>query len=138
MTGAILPVAGTAFDFRAARRVRTPAAGGGRQCFDNNYALGPEPAAAPCFAARLEGARGDVAMEVWTTEPGLQLFDSAPIDFPHPGLDGRRYDGGAGLCLEPQRFPDSPNQRHFPGALLRPGETYRQVTEYRFRLGAAT
>ena len=48
------------------------------------------------------------------------------------GLGGRRYGPHAGLCLEAQHFPDSPNQPHFPGTVLRPGETYRQQTEFRF------
>lgn len=135
VTGAVLPVEATPYDFRRLRPVRTQLADGGLQRFDNNYALAAAPSPVPRLAARLEGARGDVAMEVWSSEPGIQLFDSAPIGFPGPGLDGRRYAGGAGLCLEPQRFPDCPNHPHFPDALLRPGETYRQHTEYRFQLG---
>ena len=51
---------------------------------------------------------------------------------PVPGLDGARYGSHAGLCLEPQHVPDSPNNPQFPNTVLRPGEVYRQVTEYRF------
>ena len=48
------------------------------------------------------------------------------------GLDGARYGAHSGLCLEPQRFPDSPNRRHFSPCRLAPGETYRHVSEFRF------
>ena len=71
-------------------------------------------------------------MEVWTTEPGVQAYDGFKVNLPVPGHDGATYGPNAGLCLEPQRFPDSPNLAHFPSTILRPGETYRQVTEYRF------
>ena len=71
-------------------------------------------------------------MEVWTTEPGLQLYDCHNMEFSARGHDDRRYGRGAGLALEAQRFPDSPNRAHFQSAVLRPGETYRQRTEYRF------
>ncbi len=50
------------------------------------------------------------------------------------GLGGRRYKAYAGFCLEPQVWPDSPNRPYFPQAVLWPGEIYRQMTEYRFRL----
>ena len=71
-------------------------------------------------------------MQVWTTEPGLQFYDGAKVDVPVPGSDGRRYGRHAGLCLEPQRWPDSPNRTQFTDAALRTGETYRQITEFRF------
>jgi aldose 1-epimerase len=71
-------------------------------------------------------------MEVWTTEPGLQFYDGWMTDVPVPGLDGRPYGAYTGVCLEPQFFPDSPNRPHFPSAILRPGQAYRQITEYRF------
>jgi aldose 1-epimerase len=74
-------------------------------------------------------------MEVWTTEPGLQFYAGDQIALEQPGLGGRRYPRHAGFCLEPQFWPDSPNRAYFPQALLRPGEVYRQLTEYRFRLG---
>ena len=80
----------------------------------------------------VRSARSAVSMEVHTTEPGLQLYDGAGIDVPVAGLDGTRYGARAGLCLEAQRWPDAPNHPHFPSAVLRPGERYSHVTEYRF------
>ncbi|HYF57072.1 MAG TPA: aldose epimerase family protein, partial [Salinarimonas sp.] len=135
-TGEIRPVAGTAFDFRQARPVRL-VEGGARRRYDHNWVLDrsrldPSGADAPlAFAGSLRAPGGGLSMEVWTTEPGLQVYDGFKLDLPVPGLDRRRYGPCAGLCLEPQRFPDSPNQPHFPDSILRPGEIYRQVTEYR-------
>ena len=70
-------------------------------------------------------------MEVYTTEPGVQLYTAN-------GLDGRlrafgaAYQKHSGFCLETQHFPDSPNRPEFPSTVLRPGQTYRQLTVYRF------
>jgi len=127
-TGEMRKVAWTPFDFAEGRRIG--AAGG--QDYDHNFCLADGPREAPEFAAALEDPDGDCRMEVWTTEPGLQLYDGAGISCPVPGLDGREYGPKAGLCLEPQRWPDAPNHPSFPSAILRPGETYTHVTEYRF------
>jgi aldose 1-epimerase len=127
------PVADSAFDFRAPRVIAGPEAkdrpGPEGGAIDHNYCLAParRPLA---FAARLEGGSG-VAMEVWTTEPGLQVYTGAKIAVPVPGLGGRRYGAFAGIALEPQIWPDAPNRPEFPQAVLRPGARYAQVTEYR-------
>ena len=71
-------------------------------------------------------------MEVWTSEPGLQLYDAQRISVTVPGLDGRHYGAHAGLCLEAQRWPDSVNHDGFTPVLLQPSETYTHVTEFRF------
>lgn len=121
-TGEIAPVDGTPFDFRTPRRI-----GDGGTLYDINFALS-KPAGRFGRAARVESSH--LALEVWTGEPGLQVYDGhllkpeqAPpgLGFPH-----------AGLCLETQTFPDSPNHPHFPSPILRPGERREQVTEYRF------
>jgi aldose 1-epimerase len=71
-------------------------------------------------------------MEIWTTEPALQVYDGAKLATPVPGLDGVAYGPNAGIALEPQHVPDSPNLPHFPSTVLRPGEVYRQLSEFRF------
>ncbi|ADZ72096.1 aldose epimerase family protein [Polymorphum gilvum] len=133
--GEVAEVAGTPFDFRNARPVRMLFDDGARVIYDHNFCLADAPRAEPHLAAVLEGPRSGIAMDLWTTEPGLQLYDAYKLDLPYQGLDGRRYGPNAGLCLEPQRWPDSPNHPDFAGAVLRPGETYRQVTEFRFHPG---
>ncbi len=128
-TGAVAPVAGTPFDFRIARPVRFPAEGG-LFGYDHNFCVGTARAAAPKPVARLEGGRSGVAMEIVTTEPGLQFYDGARTVTVGPGLNGETYGGYSGLCLEPQVWPDAPNHPGFPSAVLRPGETYRQETRF--------
>lgn len=119
-TGERAPVAGTPFDFRTGRRI-------GEGAYDHNFVLADAALDILRPAARLVGPRTGTALDIQSTEPGLQLYDGHVLDAARDGLP--RY---AGLCLEPQRFPNSPNEPGFPGAVLRPGETYRQRTEYRF------
>ena len=130
-TGAVLPVQGTPFDFVVPRMVGGGQGGDGR--YDHNFCL--SAARGPIRrAAWVQGENSGVEMEVWTTEPGLQLFSGHFEARAVPGLDGIVYRPFAGLCLEPQVWPDSPNRPYFPQALLRPDETYAQASEYRFRL----
>ncbi|MDR3475711.1 MAG: galactose mutarotase [Devosia sp.] len=128
-TGEILAVDGTPWDFRTERAIRFEAPDGLFH-YDGNVVLRGSGALAA--AARVASARGDVTMEVWTTQPGLQFLDAATLNVSAPGLAGMRLSPRSGLCLEPQVFPDSINQPHFPDCVLRPGEVYTHRTEYRF------
>jgi len=130
-TGDIRKVEWTPYDFREGRKLRRKA-GEETVVFDHNFCLADAPRETVEFAAALEDAAGERRMEVWTTEPGLQLFDAGVIDVPVPGLQGKRYGPHAGVCLETQRWPDSVHQERFPGVLLQPSETYSHVTEFRF------
>lgn len=129
-TGEVRSVAGTPFDFRSRRPLRYPVEGG-LQAYDHNFVL-DGPRGTLRHAASLHARAGDLTMQVWTTEPAIQLYDAAKMNPPVAGLDGAQYGPRAGLCLECQTFPDAPNRGHFPSALLRPGEVYRQETEWRF------
>ena len=73
-----------------------------------------------------------MSLELHSSEPGVQVYDSAKLNCPVPGLDGAHYGAHAGLCLEPQAFPDSPNRRHFTDTVLRPDREYRHISEFRF------
>jgi aldose 1-epimerase len=130
-TGVVMPVEGTPYDFRTAR----PLHGGDAQKpfgYDSNFCL--SASRGPLRrAAWTQGARSGVEMEVWTTEPGLQLYAGEHIKPAGTGLIGRAYQPFSGFCLEAQIWPDAANRPYFPQALLRPGETYRQKTEFRFR-----
>ena len=128
-TGEILSVAGGAFDFRSARPVhRDPAH---PFPYDNNFVLRKRRGPFTRIAT-LSSPRNGLAMQLWSTENGLQVYDGARVNVDAPGHDGRRYGAFAGMPMEPQTFPDTPNEPHLGDATLRPGETYRQVTEYRF------
>ena len=74
-------------------------------------------------------------MEMRSTEPGLQVYDGFKLDVGPPGLEGRRYKANAGIALEPQIWPDAVNHSTFPEVVLRPGETYRQHTQFAFSKG---
>ncbi|TIT21460.1 MAG: galactose mutarotase, partial [Mesorhizobium sp.] len=131
-TGVVKPVDGTPFDFRQARPLRMESEGE-QLPYDLNFCLAS--ARGPLRqAAWAQGASSGVEMEVWTTEPGLQLYTGQYLQPSSAGLDGRQYKAFSGLCLEAQVWPDAPNRPYFPQATLWPGQIYHQVTEYRFRL----
>jgi len=128
-TGEIRAVAATPYDFRSARRIRNPSG----VAYDTNFVAHESPGPdglAPI--ARLRSPVNELTMSLFSTEPGVQFYDAARLDCPAPGLNGARYGHHAGLCLEPQAFPDSPNRRHFTDCVLRPGSQYRHVSEFRF------
>jgi aldose 1-epimerase len=128
-TGEIRAVAGTPYDFRSARTVRHASG----QTYDTNFVLAARPGAeALAPAARLRSPKNGLTLELHTSEPGVQFYDAAKLNCPAPGLGGAHYGAHAGLCLEPQVFPDSPNHRHFPACVLEPDEEYRHVSEFRF------
>jgi aldose 1-epimerase len=134
-TGEVRPVEGTDYDFRSLRPIGATQLLRCRTTFDINYVLDGPQGAGLRHAATLASRNNGLAMELWTTEPGLQFYDGHMLDIPVPGLRGASYRARAGLCLEPQRFPDGPNRRHFPSCLLRPGEVSRQESELRFSVG---
>ncbi|MGH6859077.1 MAG: aldose epimerase family protein [Phyllobacterium sp.] len=125
-SGEIAPVEATPFDFRAPRPIRA----GNAPSYDHNFVLDTPLRDGLRFAALL-AARNGLALQIHTSEPGLQFYDGSMIP-PLTGLGGAVYGAHAGLCLEAQKFPDSPNRPHFPSTVLTPGETYRQQTEFRF------
>lgn len=126
-TGEITAVADTDYDFTAPR----PIHGAQHTLYDINYVL-RGPYGELRHAVTLASPRNGLSMELWTTEPGVQFYDGHLIDIPVQGLEGGRYGRHGGLCLEPQRFPDSPNKAHFPSFILPPGQVSRQVSELRF------
>jgi aldose 1-epimerase len=136
--GELRPVAHTIFDFREgaviAERVRdnrdTQIRFG--RGFDHNYALNGGLTAQPKFAARLQEPVSGRAIDILTTEPGVQLYTGNFLDGTLTGKSGSAYRQGDGVALETQHFPDSPNQPAFPSTRLDPGQTYRQLTIYRF------
>ncbi len=128
--GTLLEVAGTSLDFRDLRQISDGEPDGSMR-FDHNYCLSDKPTSLR-QVAKVQAPASGISMQVLTTEPGLQFYDGAKIAVPVEGLDGRCYSANAGLCLEAQHWPDAPNHPQFPSVELRPGETYRQVTEFRF------
>jgi aldose 1-epimerase len=131
-TGVVQPVDDTPFDFRHARQIASDGSVA-KPDYDVNFCL--SAARGPLRqAAWVQGASSGVEMELWTTEPGLQLYIGQHVSPPGPGIDGIGYRPFSGFCLEPQIWPDAPNRPYFPQATLWPGAVYHHVTEYRFRL----
>jgi aldose 1-epimerase len=131
-TGEIKRVAGTPYDFRCVRPIGAAQLLQGRTSYDINYVLRGNGGRL-AHAATLASRQSHVQMELWTTEPGLQFYDGHLLDMTVPGLARVPYSARAGLCLEPQRFPDGPNVAHFPPpCILEPGLVSRQVSEFRF------
>ena len=129
-TGEVRPVAGTELDFRQARSLRD-IAGGQAAPVDSPFCLAREKR--PCqLVARLESVRSGLVMEVLTDQPGLQFYTGTHIPAGLGGADGRQLGPFAGLCLEPQGWPDAPNQPHFPSIRLAPDQPYHQLSKLRF------
>jgi aldose 1-epimerase len=128
--GEIKAVENTAYDFRTLRPIGASHFMNPSVSYDINYVLRGEGELA--HAVTLQSRQSSVSMELWTTEPGIQFYDGHLIDIRVPGLGGAHYGRHAGLCLEPQRFPDGPNKAHFPACILEPGAVSRQISELRF------
>jgi aldose 1-epimerase len=126
-TGERAPVAGTTFDFREARRLEPPPLNAHPQLglaggYDHCWALDAD---ADCAC---ELSSHDLTLTMSGTGPGLQFYNGQFLARAHPTL-------GSGVILEPQGFPDAPNEPDFPPAILRPGDTYRAEIEYHLRAG---
>ena len=120
-TGQIAPVEGTLFDFREMASMRRFDEAGTQMLYDHNFCLSDERVAKRSVALARSSYSG-VAMEVRSTEPGVQFYAGFKLNVPVPGLEGRHYGPFAGFCLETQVWPDAPNHAGFPSAVLRPGE----------------
>ncbi|TXL77695.1 galactose mutarotase [Vineibacter terrae] len=136
-TGEVRPVDGTPFDFRTPMPIGARIAEADEQLalahgYDHTFVLRSTGAAGPRLAARVREPPSGLAMEVWTTEPGVQFYSGNALRGLDVGAEGRAYGPRAGLCLETQHFPDSPNQPGFPSTVLRPGDSFRSTTLLRF------
>ncbi len=100
--------------------------------YDHNWVLNKKENQLEKVASLYDPGTGRL-MEVFTTEPGMQFYSGNFLDGTLSGTKGsQRYVKHAGLCLETQHYPDSPNQKGFPDTILEPGETYKQTTIYKF------
>lgn len=136
-TGDVRSVIETPFDFRATKPVgrdldAVPTASGG---YDHNWCVNG-PAGELRLCAALADPVSGRALELFTTEPGVQFYTGGHFRDPVIGKGGRRYGRYAGLALETQRFPDAPNLGHFPSARLAPGQVYEHRMEVRLHAGA--
>lgn len=137
-TGEIWPVAGTAFDFTqplaigsATQRDSLREQLQRTQGLDHNFILDTE-GDPTVLAASLYSPESGIAMEVFTNEPGLQVYTGNMLDGSRTGKGQVPFHKHTAICLETQHFPDSPNNPHFPSTILEPGQRYYSVCTYRF------
>lgn len=128
-TGEIKPVKGTPFDFTTPHKIgaRIDAVEGG---YDHNFVLNKKGSNLAKVAEVTEAESGR-KLEVFTTEPGIQFYSGNFLNGNIKADGGQPINKHAGLCLETQHFPNSPNVPAFPSTTLEPGQTYRSTTEYK-------
>ena len=98
--------------------------------YDHNYVLNSKDGSL-ALGAKVKNPANGIVMEMYTTEPGVQLYTANYLDTSMKGK-GATYDKQHALCLETQHFPDSPNRPEFPSTVLEPGNVYTHVTVYKF------
>jgi aldose 1-epimerase len=135
-TGALVPVAGTPFDFREAHTIGERIEADDEQLrfgkgYDHNFVLNKPADGASTLAVRVVEPNSGRVLELYTEEPGVQFYSGNFLDGSLTGK-GVNYGFRSGFCIEPQHFPDSPNQRNFPNTILRPGEEYATVSKFKF------
>ncbi|MDR1459768.1 MAG: galactose mutarotase [Bacteroidales bacterium] len=136
-TGEILPLEETDMDFR------TPVTIGSRinhyefiqlkngNGYDHNWVLNTGGDLSK-VAASLESSKTGIILDVYTTEPGIQFYAGNFLDGTVTGKKGVVYQQRAAVCLETQKYPDTPNKKGWPSAILRPGEKYTSETIFKF------
>ncbi|WP_229668126.1 aldose epimerase family protein [Stakelama pacifica] len=136
-TGELRDVAGSVFDFTKGRVIAEGIRDGQDQQivygrgYDHNFVLDAGTTAEPKLAARLEDPQSGRVLEVLTTEPGVQVYTGNFLDGTFLGKSKHVYRMGDGIALEPQRFPDTPNQPKFGSAELMPGKPYHHRMIFR-------
>ena len=142
-TGELRPVEGTVFDFRKPRavgdRVRQasdPQIVYGRG-YDHNFVVAKTVSDELRFMARVEEPVSGRSFELWSNQPGLQFYSGNFLDGTIVGKSKGLYRQGDTIVLEPQLFPDTPNQPAFGSGRLNPGQTYRNIMVYRLSSGQA-
>lgn len=136
-TGELADVSGTPFDFRTPQRIGARLRSSHEQMvrgrgYDHDFVLNRTDATSLVKAAHLHEPTTGRALEVWTTEPGIQFYSGNFLDGTIVGSGGGTIRQGDGLCLETQHYPNSPNQPSFPSTVLKPGDAYRTTTVFKF------
>ena len=134
-TGIIAPVAGTPFDFTKPATLGSRIADQHEQMlkghgYDHNFVLDEHDLSTPI--ATVTADKSGIILQVYTDEPGIQLYTGNFMGGTNTILGGKTDEKQTGFCLETQHYPDSPNQPQFPSTVLKPGDTYKTVTIYKF------
>ncbi|MBE6303015.1 MAG: galactose mutarotase [Bacteroidales bacterium] len=134
--GEIAPVKGTPFDFTTPTEVGARIDADDQQIkhgagYDHCWVLNKKEAGELSFAAKITEPVSGRTMEVYTTEPGVQVYTSN-WHSGFAGAHGATFPRRSAICFEAQHYPDTPNRDNFPSVILNPGETYTQTTIYKF------
>lgn len=135
-TGEIAPVAGTPFDFTTSKAIGRDIAADNEQLrngngYDHNWVLNTKGNDSLAAVELFNPANG-INLTVYTNEPGIQIYTGNFLDGTATGKGGAVYNQRAAVCLETQKYPDTPNKPEWPSATLRPGETYHSHCAYHF------
>ena len=130
-TGKLADVKGTPLDFTKPHKIgeRIKQIKADPVGYDHCYALRNQDSSKLALAARVKEPTSGRVMEIYTTQPGIQLYSGNFLDGSEGGNGYKQYEG---FCLETQHYPDSPNQPDFPSVILKPGEKFAQTTVHRF------
>jgi aldose 1-epimerase len=136
-TGELRSVKGTPFDFTRPTAIGLRAKQSNEQLtygygYDHNFSLNESEGVSPSLGARVCEPKSGRILEVWTSEPGMQLYCGNFLDGSIRGKSGVAYQKHQGFCLETQHFPDSPNQPNFPSTALKAGAQFRSATIFKF------
>ena len=135
-TGEIVPVKNTPFDFTVPTLIKAYIDAKHEQIkngngYDHNWVLNTNGDLSK-LAALLYSPTSGITMMVYTDEPGIQVYSGNFLDGTVTGKKGITYQQRCGICLETQKYPDTPNKPEWPSAVLRPGETYQSHTTFAF------
>lgn len=135
-TGEIAAVEGTPFDFRSGKKIGQDIEVDNEQLknglgYDHNFILDTK-GDINTPAVTLTDPQSGIKMQVFTTEPGIQVYAGNFLDGTVSGKKGIVYPRRSAICLETQHYPDSPNKPEWPSVVVRPGDTYKTHTIYRF------
>ncbi len=140
-TGEFKSVAGTVFDFRTPRAIGDRVRDASDQQivwgrgYDHNWVIGRKVIPGQQLMAKVHDPISGRGFELWSNQPGLQFYSGNFFDATSSGKAGKTYRMGDAIVMEPQNFPDAPNQKGFPSARLDSGQTYRNVMTYRLSTG---
>ncbi len=136
-TGELAPVKSTPFDFTAPTKIGERIGANDEQLkngkgYDHNYVLNGTKGMGMAHAATVTGDKSGIVMDVYTREPGLQFYSGNFMQSKNTFKGGAKDDFRTAFAMETQHFPDSPNQPSFPSTELKPGDTYRTSSIYKF------
>lgn len=136
-TGELRMVTGTPFDFREPHTVGERIETVNEQLkngdgYDHNFVLNGTKVSGMNHAAKIKGDKTGIVMGIYTEEPGIQFYGGNFMESKNSFKSGAKDDYRTAFALETQHFPDAPNRPDFPSIVLKPGETYHTVSEYKF------